>query len=228
MSKVNYLLDFFLPRLCSSCRKKLNPKEVVVCDDCYYKLEIPSSDYLDSEYKNKFAPKNYVDDFRAGFIFEQEKPIQFLIHSVKYDKKFAAGIYLGRLLADIFSEHIKSWNADLIIPIPLHRLKKLGRGYNQSEFIAKGVAKELKIPVSKRLVKRVKYTETQTHLNMIQRKENVKNAFRTVSQNKLAGKKIILVDDVITTGSTVSECAYVIKQAGAEKVYGLFTAIASH
>lgn len=224
--KLNYFFDFFLPRLCASCKKSLSPIEEIVCDDCYYKLEIADSCIIESEYKIKFAQDKFIEDYRAGFLFQQDMPIQHIIHSLKYDKKFSVGIYLGRLISKLFFEHITKWNADLIIPVPLHRLKKLDRGYNQSEFIAKGISKELKIPYAKNLVKRVKFTQTQTQLNLIQRKENVKNAFKVINSKYLKRKNIILVDDVVTTGSTVNECAQVIKESGAEKIYALFIAIA--
>lgn len=227
-TKLNYFFDFFLPRVCASCKKRMSPAEKIVCDNCYYKLEIANESLIQSEFKIKFLHNKLIDEFNAAFIFQQDKPIQNIIHSLKYGKNFAVGVYLGKLLSNLFERTIRNWDCDLIIPIPIHRLKKLDRGYNQSEFIAKGISKELNIPYNCKIIKRIKFTETQTRLNLPQRKENVKNAFKAVNPNYIVGKRIILVDDVVTTGSTVNECAQIIKNAGAEKIFALFAAIAIH
>lgn len=226
--KINLIFDFLLPRLCLSCKKNLSVKEIVLCDKCFSELETPESGFIKEEYERKFSSVKLIDDFKAGFLFQPDKPIQHLIHSLKYDKKFLSGIYLGQLITRIFYKEIKAWDADIIIPVPLHKLKKLDRGYNQSEFIAKGISKALLIPVKPKLIKRVRHTETQTHLNHLERIENVRNAFKVKNKKFLEGKRVILVDDVVTTGSTVNECAKVIKDAGSEKIYALFAAIASH
>lgn len=226
--RINLILDFLLPRLCLSCKQNLPTKEIVLCNKCFFELEIPSSNLLATEYERKFSAANFIDDFKAAFLFQPDKPIQRLIHSLKYDKKFLSGIYLGKLITNLFFIEIKDWNADLIIPVPLHKLKKLDRGYNQSEFIARGIAKELIIPLRPKLLKRIRYTKTQTHLNHLERVKNVRNAFKVKHKKYLEGKRIILVDDVLTTGSTVSECAQVIKEAGASKIFALFAAITTN
>ena len=224
---INYLFDFFLPRLCSSCKIKLTPEEKIVCDECYSKLKIPNSSFLEEEYQNKFSHPKIIEDFRAGLIFEEESPTRNMIHSLKYEKKFGVGIYIGRIVGNVFSDDIKKWEADFIIPVPLYAVKKADRGYNQSEFIAKGISKELNIPIKTRLLKRIRHTQTQTKLNSLERRANVQDAFKLRRETEVKGKKIILVDDVVTTGSTVSECAKVLKQAGADKVFALFAAIAN-
>lgn len=225
---INFVFDFLLPRLCLSCKQVLSSKDIVLCNKCFFELEIPNATLLATEYEAKFSSTNLIDDFKAAFLFQQDKPIQYLIHSLKYDKKFLSGIYLGKLISRIFSKEIMDWNADLIIPVPLHKLKKIERGYNQSEFIAKGISMELKIPVRPKLIRRIRHTETQTHLNHLERVENVRNAFKVKNSKLLEQKRIILVDDVVTTGSTISECAQVIKRAGASKIFALFAAMVKH
>jgi ComF family protein len=226
-TSLNYFFDFLLPRLCSSCKSKLSLEEKIVCDDCYSKLKIPNSSFLEEEYQNKFSHPKLIEDFRAGLIFEEESPARKMIHSLKYEKKFGVGIYLGRLVGNVFLDDVKKWEADFIIPVPLFSVKKANRGYNQSEFIAKGISIELGIPANNKLLKRIRHTETQTKLNSLERRANVQDAFKLKRGAKVKGKRIILVDDVITTGSTVSECAKVLKQAGADKVFALFAAIAN-
>jgi ComF family protein len=226
IKQTNFLIDFILPRLCLSCKQKLSSKEYVICSKCFSELTIIDENYIASEYERKFLKDNLISDIKPAFVFKEGNVIQNLIHSLKYEQKYLAGIFLGRLIAKIWFEEIQKWNADLIIPVPLHRLKKLERGYNQSYYIVKGLEKELKIPINNRLLKRIRQTESQTFFNHFKRKENVKNAFCLTRKHGCRGKTIILVDDVITTGSTVSECASVLKKAGALKIYGLFAAIA--
>lgn len=224
--KLNYIIDLLLPRLCSSCKQKLLPQVDIICNKCLSKITLAKKQIIISEYEKNFSENKFLDDFRAAFLFETDKPIQMLLHSLKYDKKFLVGVFLGKMIANICETDIKTWKADLILPVPLHRLKKSTRGYNQSDFIAKAIAKQLNIPFSNRIIKRKRFTETQTHLNLFQRKENVKEAFSVKDKNKIKDKNVILVDDVVTTGSTVSECARILKNQGAKKVYALFAAIA--
>ncbi|MCS7053515.1 MAG: ComF family protein [Ignavibacterium sp.] len=226
--KFNIVFDFFLPRLCPCCNKKLNFNETIICIKCFFELEKTNEYLIKSEYQNKFQECGLIDEFKAAFVFRQESPVQFLLHSLKYDKRFLVGIFLGRLLAKFFLDEIKSWNADFIIPVPLHRLKKAERSFNQSEYIAKGISRETNVKIKTKLLKRKRFTETQTHLSQIERMQNVKNAFEVKNALSIKGKKIILVDDVVTTGSTINECAKVVKDAGAEKIYGLFVATVPH
>ena len=114
----------------------------------------------------------------------------------------------------------------MIIPIPLHQLKKAERGYNQAYYIAKGVGSKLKVRVSDRAVKRIKYTESQTTMNLNEREENISGAFKVRNQKAVRGKSILLLDDVITTGATISECGKKLLEAGAAKISAASIAIA--
>ena len=143
---------------------------------------------------------------------------------LNYKKQFRTGILLGEIL----SEGIKArnWQIDLILPIPLHHLKKAERGFNQSDFIAKGLSISLKIPYSTNSIKRTRFTESQTNLDIEERQANVAKAFRSRSPNKIAGKTILLADDVITAGATILECGKVLISAGAKSVFPCSVAIA--
>jgi ComF family protein len=113
--------------------------------------------------------------------------------------------------------------SDLILPVPLFWLKQLQRGYNQSQLLVQAIHRECGIPVGDLLIRR-KNTKTQTRLSETRRKENVRDAFR-IKNDGVAAKKILLVDDVMTTGATIRECARILKAAGAERVYSLVAAI---
>lgn len=226
MSFVNQFFDFFLPRFCPSCNKKLEPSEYFICSTCIDKIKLAETEFLENEYKRKFAEEKIIADFVCLYVFEKDKELQHIIHSIKYNGNFRLGTYLGKFIGSKLKEKISGWSADFIIPIPLHHLKKAERGYNQSYYIAKGISSIYNIPIMARAIKRNRFTPSQTALNLDERKENIQDAFTFKMKKKLSGKKIILVDDVITTGSTITECGKVLKESGAEKVYALSTAIA--
>ncbi|WP_337865145.1 ComF family protein [Ignavibacterium sp.] len=223
---LNKIFDFFLPRICPACNQKLKSFEELVCDSCFSKLKLTPESLIKTEYENKFASKNFVSEFHPVFVFEDGNEIQHIIHALKYKRQFRAGIYLGKIIAHQISQKLTDWEIELIIPIPLHSLKKAARGYNQSEFIAKGLSIESKIPFSTKAIQRKKFTETQTHLSALERQQNVKDAFKVKNKKLIEGKTILLVDDVITTGSTISECAKVLLGKGAKQIYAASVAIA--
>ncbi len=227
-SKSDFLIelsDFFIPRFCEACDKKLATNEKVLCPDCLAGLTPTDKNLLQTEYERKFGNDNSIDEFYSAFIFKVDEPIQKLLHKLKYKNKFRIGNFFGEKLAERFENEIKNFSPDFIIPVPLHRLKKAMRGYNQSYYIAKGIAKQTGIKVNGKILVRKKFTETQTHLNAEERKLNIENAFNVRKASKIKGKRVILIDDVITTGATTSEAAKVLKENGAEKIMALSVAI---
>ncbi|MBK7630681.1 MAG: ComF family protein [Ignavibacteriales bacterium] len=222
----NSLVDFVLPRFCCSCRNKLGLDQDTMCSDCFAKIQRSTQDRLQREFNRKFAGKNIISDFYAPFVFEKDKELQHAIHSLKYQKKFRVGIFLGKVLAYAIKTSKPDLKIELVIPIPLHQLKKAERGYNQAYYIAKGVNQILITKVSDQIVKRIKYTESQTKMNLNEREENISNAFKINKKNTVVGKSILLLDDVITTGATISECGRILLEAGANKIYAASIAIA--
>ena len=223
---INSLFDFFLPRFCPSCKSKLSTEEISVCSSCFSKIKFAEEERINFEFNKKFEGKNIISGFTSIYIFEKDKSLQHIIHSIKYSQRFLNGVFLGKGLAPYLENKITDWKIDLIIPIPLHSLKKAERGYNQSCYISKGVSRELKIPVDDSSIKRKKYTQSQTTMNLIERHENIRDAFKVKSKKKIFDKNILLIDDVITTGATVGECGRVLLEAGAKKVYAASIAIA--
>ncbi len=219
-------LDLFLPRFCCACKSKLPLNQDTICDSCLTKIQTATEVRLKREFDRKFLNKNIITDFFSPFVFEKDKELQHAIHSLKYEKKFPIGIFLGRTLADNIKNKRSDWNIDLIIPIPLHQLKKAERGYNQSFYIAKGIGKILDIPFSDRVVKRIKYTKSQTTMTLSEREANIVGAFKVKKKNAVNGKTILIIDDVITTGATISECGNILLEAGAKNIYAASVAIA--
>jgi ComF family protein len=219
------LIDFFLPRLCFSCSRKLEPYEDSVCMVCKNQFKRADSKRIEYEYNKKFLQKKYISAFTSLYVFERDKEIQHLIHSLKYNKRFKAGLFLGRE-AGLNLKHISDWNIDLIIPVPLHRLKQIQRGYNQSYYIALGLSRVTDIDLNRKAIRRKKNTLSQTKMNLLEREDNIKEAFILNNRKLMKDKNILLVDDVITTGSTLNECARILKEGGAREVYALSAAIA--
>jgi ComF family protein len=226
LSIITPLFDFFLPRFCFVCNRKLEPDTVVICPDCLSKIQLADRERLEEEYKRKFYGNGIIIDFKSVFVFEKDKELQHVIHALKYEKRFSIGLFLGKVLGKTLREIIPSWEINLIIPVPLHHLKKAERGYNQSAYIAKGLSKELKLPYNERAIKRTRFTESQTTMTLQERQANIEGVFAVRNKNKVKAKNILLVDDVITTGSTISECGKVLLEAGTNKIYAASVAIA--
>jgi ComF family protein len=226
MNILTNFFDFFLPRFCPSCKTKLNPEEIIGCTSCLSKIKRPSEERIANEYHRKFHDANIISGFASLYIFEKEGVLQHLIHGLKYDGKFRIGTFLGRQTAFELKQVVTEWNPGLVIPVPLHHLKKAERGFNQSYYIAKGFCSEIRLPLKTNLLKRKKFTESQTSLTLAERASNIHGAFSAREDKFIRGKNILLLDDVITTGATISECGRVLLEKGAGKIYAVSIAIA--
>jgi ComF family protein len=218
--------DFFLPRLCPACSKKLKHNEDTVCSDCLNKIKFVENERLEYEFKKKFEGKKIISGFKTTCIFEKDKELQNIMHAMKYQNRFKIGIFLGKFIGRHLAQNISNWNIGVISPVPLHPLKNAERGYNQSLYISKGLSEELSIPFSNNTIKRKRFTESQTRLNILEREKNVKGAFSIGNSKRTRGKNILLIDDVITTGATINECGDILLKNGAKAVYAASVAIA--
>jgi len=148
-----------------------------------------------------------------------------LIHRFKYDKKIPLGKRLAQSLGQAVAQERDFASCDLVIPVPLHRARHRERGFNQSEVLADGVSQAINLPLAKEILKRKKNTKDQTYLNAQQRAENVRDAFVVAQPKKINDKKVVLVDDVITTGATLNECARMLEKAGAKRIFAVTLAV---
>jgi competence protein ComFC len=147
-----------------------------------------------------------------------------LIHRFKYGRQF----YLRRVLAGYLVEamqdaRIQSDPADCLVPVPLHPARMRERGFNQSEALAEILSKRTRLPIV-RCMERRRYTNTQTRFDRVERMQNLRNAFAMRKNSDVRGKHLVLLDDVLTTGSTLHECALVLRAAGAESVRAITVA----
>ncbi len=226
MRLLEELKDFIIPRFCFACSIKLNTKDKYLCKTCEATLINPSKNLMEREFERKFSDENIISDFYSNHVFLKDGALQHLIHKLKYESRLKAGHFLGEKIFNDGFKNIRTWNADLIIPIPLHKVKKAERGYNQSYYIAKGLAKKIRLPVETKALIRKKYTESQTAFDISERRNNIENAFVVKRPKKIKERSIILIDDVITTGATVREAAEALLNSGAKKVYAVSAAIA--
>ena len=182
---------------CSVCRKKFNP--------------IPKTDRIDN-----LLISEGLDGAYSGWYYSDG--IDDVIHSLKYNDRAKLGLELGRQLGQYLPPETFG-TVDFLTAVPLHNVKFRDRGYNQAEWISKGVADIWQIPNKNQILKRNRFTVSQTTLNKEERKTNMANAFK--SKESVKNKSIVIIDDVLTTGSTMSACAVSLKQAGAAHVYAL-------
>jgi ComF family protein len=217
-----YILDFlylFFPEHCNACGKQLFHGEKQLCISCLY--DLPYTDfhlYAENAVARLFWGRLHCHNAMAMLYFKKGSRVQQLIHQLKYRSQTALGFKMGTMLAERLVVSAAYDDADLIIPVPLHFKKERKRGYNQSKVIADGMAEVLHIPVStSHLIRRLN-TGTQTKKNRYNRFENMKAVFHTTIPEELAGKHVILVDDVITTGATLEACGQVLLDCGISKL----------
>jgi len=201
------LLGLFYPRLCPACSEVLYGNENILCLKCL--SEFPRTGFhLDPEndMARLFWGRVMIRNAAAFFYYQKGSRFQNLIHEIKYFNQKQLGILLGRWFGDELT-NTSFRQADLIHPVPLHAVKLKKRGYNQSEQIAMGLSQALGIPLETKLIERVVNTDTQTRKTKYERWSNVEGIFRVTKPEKLINKHILLVDDVVTTGSTLEACA---------------------
>ena len=208
----NAFISLLFPNQCLVCKEGEFNSFDPICNECFNKMKPIEM----KNRTNKLTVNDDIDIALAGWDFGIElKPA---IHSLKYEARAKIGFFLGKKLGEKFNNDYFQ-DLDYLISVPLHPVKYRDRGYNQAEWIARGLGKELGIPVQANLMKRVKYTISQTTLNREERLDNMKKAFR-ITQD-VTDKRIGIVDDVLTTGSTISSMATVLKDAGAKTIIAI-------
>lgn len=201
------LFYLFYPQLCAVCSNRLFKGEHVICSSCIY--DIPRTNFhLDKENRvaQVFWGRIPVESAASFYYFNKGSKYQKLIHLLKYRKRNDVGIELGKLYgAELRGSCFE--NADIIVPVPLHKIRLRKRGYNQSEMISMGLSEILNIPMVSNAIKRDEAKISQTSKTRYERWENVKDIFFVCTPEELNGKHILLVDDVITTGATLEAVA---------------------
>lgn len=215
------LLSLIFPRYCYACLTALVRGERYVCTECRIKLPYtnlhahPDSSNMVSR---RFWGKVPVKHVLPYLYFRRAGRVQRLLHQLKYKGAEELGEAMGNWYGSELQGHGYDQHFDLILPVPLHPRKRRQRGYNQAESFARGLAGQLEVPLNSHLLVREKHSATQTQKSREERWQNVEGMFRVRDKAPLLDQRILLADDVITTGSTVEACAAVLLQAGCREI----------
>jgi ComF family protein len=219
----------FYPHLCFACEKESPVPGEILCSTC--NATMPEAKYhlqKENPMTERFWGRVPVRAAAAMYIFTKESPVQHLLHNFKYKGKKEIGGVLGRRFGRVLALSPHFAGIEMIIPVPLHRRKEIARGYNQSEMFARGLSEVMKRPMIKNGLLRTVNTSTQTQKSKLERFENVADVFAVNSEVALHGRHILVVDDVLTTGSTLEACAQKILEVPDTVVSFATIAIASH
>lgn len=219
--------SLFFPRCCLVCSGPLAKGEECLCTRC--NIELPRTDYhrvKDNLVEQLFWGKIPLERATAYFFYRRGSDFRHILYQLKYGDQKEIGEVMGRymaaeLLSSGFFEGI-----DVIIPVPLHKKKQKQRGYNQSEWIARGVSVITSIPIDISSVVREKNTGTQTRKSVFERWENVDGIFRLYAPERFTGKHVLIIDDVLTTGATTVACASAFETATGVRISILALSVA--
>jgi ComF family protein len=223
------LQNFIFPPTCYSCGQLLSSHRELLCPACRMRVrDVASGDPLFVLAHDRLCSDGTCAGVTALYHFVTGGPVQDLLHALKYGGLTGVGRTLGARLGIALQTVPWIGEIDLIIPLPLFRAKQRERGYNQAESIARGIGRVVWKQVGTRLVRRTRWTDSQTTLGYAARQMNVRDAFavRRRKMSILAGKKVLLVDDVLTTGATTRACAAALRAGGASAVYVAAVALA--
>lgn len=225
-----YLLELLYPNVCPFCGKisiegickqcigKIQYVQEPLCKKCGKPIKDEQEEYcLDCKEK-----KRSFDQGKALWI--HRTPVKQAIYKYKYHNRRIYSRIFAEELYRVYQDKLLRWDVQAIIPIPLHKKRKKMRGFNQTEEIAKKLEEKTGIPMLPDLLVRVKATVPQKKLESQKRNENISNAFR-IRRGREIPRRILLIDDIYTTGSTINEAAKILKLAGAEHVYFLTISI---
>jgi ComF family protein len=212
-------IDLIFPRNCALCKRALFDFEPCLCTICQGML--PKANFhlrpFDNELTSKLQGLMPVHLVMAFLRFTKKGKSQTLLHLLKYKNKPELGEELGRLYGLSLLDNGFGGAWDVLVAVPLHALKKQRRGYNQSECFARGLSKVMGIPYRELLVRK-KFTTTQTNKSRLERLENVEEVFALNEGQVTQGLRILLVDDILTTGATLCGCSQTLLQGGAKHV----------
>lgn len=224
------LMQLIYPRRCPVCEQIVLPKGSLICKECYQSLQFIKEPCCkkcgkpigkeETEYCYDCMTKKFHYEYGYGMLVYDQKMMRS-IASYKYKYKREYGdFYISEMLRRM-GDKILRMGVDVVIPVPLHKKKLKQRGYNQAAILAKGIAEGLKLPYEEHLLKRCVNTKPQKLLNDKERFKNLEHAFELNPAGKFPyrGKKVLLIDDIYTTGSTIEVCSNVLLGMGVEKVY---------
>ena len=219
--------DLFYPNICVCCSTGLMHGEKYICGHCMH--ELPVTGFCkehDNPVAQAFWGRVMLENAAAIYFFKKGNRVQQLIHQIKYHGQKELGLVLGKEAGKLLRP-VRFNEVDLIVPVPLHPKKLRKRGYNQSEWIARGIAETMSKQIDTRALIRQTATSTQTRKKRYDRWENVNSGFGLTDPDVFSGKHILLIDDVITTGATLEACIRAVQTSPGAKVSVAALAFAS-
>ena len=220
----NQFKDFLFPRTCFCCNSRI--ENGIICNLCESNLvriqQICMKCGADNqEYDCRFCKKNDFTFNKARSVFHFEKNLQILIHNLKYDEMTKVAKFLGKYASDYLQKYKPFSKIDIIAPVPLHKVRKRDRGFNQAELLTREISHQMNWLHTPNLILRNRFTQTQTKLGRKDRHKNVYGAFILNSKYDVRNKNILIVDDVFTTGATVNSISTILKDNEARNVFVL-------
>ncbi len=229
MTLVRDFIGLFFPKVCYACDNVLLKNEETICTRCL--IDLPRTNFhlhRENPVSELFWGRVNIQAASAFLYFAKAGRVQKLIHNFKYKGKLEVGRTLGRMFGSDLKQSPNFSGIDLLIPVPLHWSKQKARGFNQSEIFGREMAAAMGIPMITDALVREKATSTQTKKSRFDRWQNVSYVFRVAKPEKIAGKHILLVDDVVTTGATIEASASLLLEMEGTQVSLGFLAAARH
>ena len=217
---VSRLLDLLFPRGCVVCGRRLAVMEQALCMDCNRHLPRTRfhTDFYENEMARRFWRKLPVERAYALFFYHDHSRSARILYAFKYGDRPDVARAMGSLLAREVSPYGFFEGIDFIVPVPLARKRERSRGYNQSEELARGIAAVTSLSVETGIVRRARFERSQTRLTFVERQANVEHAFSLRDGSRVAGCHVLLVDDVVTSGSTLVSCGKELMRAGVARI----------
>lgn len=204
---IKAITHLFFPKVCLACGKAMSLHSEHVCLSCRHELpRVNHQNYVDNELQKTFWGRLPLERATAFLWFQKQGKVQRILHHLKYKGAQDLGVTMGEIMASELIDKGFFEGIDFLIPIPIHAKKARIRGYNQSEMLAMGVNQLTEIEVCTEAIVKEIHTASQTKKSRFKRWKNVNATFKLKHSNQLEGKHILLIDDVLTTGSTVEAC----------------------
>ena len=212
-------IDLIFPRICAGCQQPLQLNEQQICIDCRFELPFTNSHLqVDEKLNNRFIGKVNLTHALSYLKFVKGGKVQSIMHELKYKGNQEVGEMLGRMYGSDLKENGFCNEFDLILPVPLHTNRLINRGYNQSDSLAKGLSESLNLEWRNDVLKRGSETTSQINKSRLERYENMKNVFFVDKPEGLSEKRIVIVDDTLTTGATLESCVVALNNVGVKNV----------
>ena len=223
------MLSLLYPHTCAACHTDVLHRQSEVCPAC--QMQLPETGFTgmpDNPVEQLFWGRLPLTSATSLYYFQKGSTIQTLLHAIKYDGNKRLAHQLGAELGRACLPFHSSPPADALIPLPLFPKKEKQRGYNQARLIAEGMGSVLGVPVWNQVIARTQATQTQTRKGRLERWKNIDGKFELKDPASIHGKRLILVDDVVTTGATLDACGNELLKAHLSELHLAVLALASH